>query len=49
MHMQMAQMAIFLQSLIILFAFLIYTHCNAMLDLLELTHVGEKGCLGLDA
>jgi len=34
--------------LIIPFAFLVYTHCDAVLDLLESTRVGEEGRLGLD-
>jgi hypothetical protein len=47
-RMQTALTATFLQSLIIPFAFLVYTHCDAVLDLLESTRVGEEGRLGLD-
>jgi importin-9 len=47
-RMQTAQTATFLQSLIIPFAFLIHSHRDAVLDLLESTHVGEDGRSGLD-
>lgn len=47
-RMQTAQTATFLQSLVIPFAFLVYNHCDAVLDLLESTRVGEEGRLGLD-
>jgi hypothetical protein len=47
-RMQTAQTATFLQSLIAPFAFLVYNHCDAVLDLLESTRVGEEGRLGLD-
>jgi hypothetical protein len=56
-RMQTAQTASFLQSLIVPFAFLVYNHCDAVLDLLESTRVGgggggggegEGGRLGLD-
>jgi hypothetical protein len=47
-RMQTAQTATFLQSLIILFAFLIHSHRDAVLDLLESTHIGEDGRSGLD-
>jgi hypothetical protein len=47
-RMQTAQTATFLQSLIVPFAFLVYNHCDAVLDLLESTRVGEEGRLGLD-
>jgi hypothetical protein len=36
------------QSLIIPFAFLIYSHCHAVLDLLESSRVGEDGLSGLE-
>ena len=42
------QTATFLQSLTIPFAFLVYNHCDAVLDLLESTRVGGEGRLGLD-
>ena len=47
-RMQTAQTATFLQSLIIPFAFLVYSHCDAVLDLLESARVGEDGRSGLD-
>jgi hypothetical protein len=47
-RMQTAQTATFLQSLIIPFAFLIYSHRDAVLDLLESTRIGEDGRSGLD-
>lgn len=53
-RMQTAQTASFLQSLIVPFAFLVYNHCDAVLDLLESTRVGqgegesEGGRLGLE-
>jgi importin-9 len=47
-RMQTAQTATFLQSLIIPFAFLVYNHRDAVLDLLESTRVGEEGRSGLD-
>ena len=46
-RMLMAQTATFLQSLIIPLAFLVDSHCDAVLDLLESICVGEEG-LGLD-
>jgi hypothetical protein len=42
-----AQTATFLQCLIIPFAFLIYSHRDAVLDLLESSRVGEDGRSGL--
>ena len=42
-RMQTARTATFLQSLIVPFAFLVYNHCDAALDLLESTRVGEDG------
>jgi importin-9 len=47
-RMQTAQTATFLQSLIIPFAFLVYNHCDAVLDLLEPLRIGEEGRSGLD-
>ncbi|KAI0253279.1 ARM repeat-containing protein [Lactifluus subvellereus] len=47
-RMQTAQTATFLQSLIIPFAFLVYNHRDAVLDLLESMRVGEEGRSGLD-
>ncbi|KAH9973321.1 ARM repeat-containing protein [Lactifluus volemus] len=47
-RMQTAQTATFLQSLIIPFAFLVYNHRDAVLELLESTRVGEEGRSGLD-
>ena len=47
-RMQTAQTATFLQSLIIPFAFLVYNHCDPVLDLLESARVGEVGRVGLD-
>jgi hypothetical protein len=45
-RMQTAQTATFLQSLIVPFAFLVYSHCDAVLDLLESTRVDEEGSGG---
>ena len=42
-RMQTAQTATFLQSLIIPFAFLIHSHRDTVLDLLESTQTGEDG------
>jgi hypothetical protein len=47
-RMQTAGTATFLQSLIVPFAFLVYNHCTAVLELLESTRVSEDGRLGLD-
>ncbi|KAH9958982.1 ARM repeat-containing protein [Russula dissimulans] len=47
-RMQTARTATFLQSLIVPFAFLVYNHRDAVLDLLESTRVGEDGRSGLD-
>ncbi|KAH9962326.1 ARM repeat-containing protein [Russula compacta] len=51
-RMQTAQTASFLQSLIVPFAFLVYSHCDAVVDLLESAWVGEGegegGRLGLE-
>lgn len=49
-RMRSAQTATFLQSLVVPFAFLVYSHCDAALDLLEATRVGEgeDSRLGLD-
>ncbi|KAH9046970.1 ARM repeat-containing protein [Lactarius deliciosus] len=49
-RMRTAQTATFLQSLIVPFAFLVYSHRDAALDLLEATRVGEgeEGRSGLD-
>ena len=47
-RMRTAQTATFLQSLVIPFAFLVHSHRDAVLDLLEATRVGEDGRLGLD-
>jgi hypothetical protein len=47
-RMQTARTATFLQSLIIPFAFLVYNHRDAVLDLLESTRVGAEGRSGLD-
>ncbi|KAH9012624.1 hypothetical protein EDB84DRAFT_1444620 [Lactarius hengduanensis] len=40
-QMQMAQMAMFLQSLVVPFAYLVYRHHNATLNQLEATHLGQ--------
>ncbi|KAH8992921.1 ARM repeat-containing protein, partial [Lactarius akahatsu] len=49
-RMRTAQTATFLQSLVVPFAFLVYSHRDAALDLLEATRVGEgeEGRSGLD-
>ena len=42
-RMRTAQTATFLQSLVIPFAFLVYSHRDAALDLLEATRLGDEG------
>ena len=44
-RMRTAQTATFLQSLVVPFAFLVYSHREAVLELLETTSVGEDGGL----